>query len=124
MGPPAAPTMPPATPGTPTLGATPGLNPFQAMMMQQMMNPNMGFGGMGSMGGAGGMGGMGTPPPAEGTPMAAAMEAANRARYAQQLSQLANMGFTDEAVCLRALVQHNGRLDSAIDSLLSGPTGN
>jgi ubiquilin len=47
-------------------------------------------------------------------------EAVLRMRFASQLVQLANMGFTDESVCLRALAQHNGRLDSVIDVLLTG----
>merc|ERR1719446_993881 len=47
-------------------------------------------------------------------------EAVLRMRFASQLVQLANMGFTDESVCLRALAQHNGRVDSVIDVLLTG----
>ncbi|OLP77800.1 hypothetical protein AK812_SmicGene42101 [Symbiodinium microadriaticum] len=43
-----------------------------------------------------------------------------RARFASQLTQLSAMGFTNEAACLRALAQHEGRLDAAIDTLLSG----
>merc|ERR1719203_2293081 len=43
----------------------------------------------------------------------------HRARFANQLSQLVAMGFTNETVCLRALVQHDGRVDAAIDALLS-----
>ncbi|CAE7206218.1 unnamed protein product [Symbiodinium sp. KB8] len=47
-----------------------------------------------------------------------------RARFASQLTQLSAMGFTNEAACLRALAQHEGRLDAAIDTLLSGDGNN
>lgn len=46
--------------------------------------------------------------------------AVQRVRFAGQLSQLMAMGFSDEAVCLQALARHNGRVDSALDALLSG----
>lgn len=54
-------------------------------------------------------------------PFAATMASAQRARFASQLQQLAGMGFTNETVCLQALTQHNGRIDAAIDTLLSSP---
>jgi len=73
---------------------SPGANPFQ-MMMQQQMNT-----------------GAAQSPPVS--------ESVQRVQFASQLMQLANMGFTDESMCLRALTQHNGRLDSAIDVLLTG----
>merc|ERR1712187_316263 len=63
-----------------------------------------------------------TAPPAS-NPMAEAMLSAQRARFAGQLAQLVAMGFTNEAVCLRALAQHNGRVDAAIDALLSSGEG-
>merc|ERR1719443_2129907 len=44
-----------------------------------------------------------------------------RVRFASQLTQLMGMGFTNEALCLQALRQHNGRVDAAIDALLSSP---
>lgn len=76
-----------------------GVNPFQ-MMMQQMNSGGV---------------------PAQGTGESQPIpESAQRMRFASQLMQLANMGFTDESTCLRALAQHNGRLDSAIDVLLTG----
>merc|ERR1719453_1324652 len=108
----------------------PGANPFQ-MMMQQMNagaaqgtaeNPGGGFGP--SIGGnpfqmmmqqqmnAGAPQGAAEIPPVP--------ESVQRMRFASQLMQLANMGFTDESMCLRALAQHNGRLDSTIDVLLTG----
>lgn len=114
-------------------------NPAMMQMMQQMMsNPAM----MQNMLGGGGLGAQnptagvppattGFPPMGGGLPMPAATgmptpAAANpafaqmqRVRYASQLSQLANMGFTDEARCLEALQQHGGRIDAAIDTLLS-----
>jgi len=43
----------------------------------------------------------------------------NRTRFASQLAQLAAMGFTDEALCVQALVRTNGRVDVAMDQLLS-----
>merc|ERR1719313_2699748 len=42
-----------------------------------------------------------------------------RARFAHLLPQLTAMGFTNEALCLRVLQQQNGRLDAAIDVLLT-----
>merc|ERR1719410_2474162 len=42
-----------------------------------------------------------------------------RVRFSQQLQQLMAMGFTNEIVCLRVLSQHNGRVDAAMDALLS-----
>jgi len=44
---------------------------------------------------------------------------AARTRFQAQLGQLSGMGFTNETVCLQALVQHNGRIDTVIDMLLS-----
>merc|ERR1740121_3176490 len=42
-----------------------------------------------------------------------------RVRFSQQLQQLMAMGFSNEIVCLRVLAQHNGRVDAAMDALLS-----
>merc|ERR1712151_798897 len=81
-----------------------------ARMQQSMAMAQQLFGG-GDSGGA-------TSAPAA-SPMADAMLSAQRARFASQLSQLVAMGFTNEVVCLRALAQHNGRVDAAIDSLLA-----
>lgn len=104
-------------------------NPMAASMQQMMSNPDQMqqimqmsqqlFGGVGFAGG------MPTPgihaPDANGTadalqPM---MLNAQRARFSSQLSQLMAMGFTNETVCLRVLAQHNGRVDAALDTLLS-----
>merc|ERR1712194_67322 len=46
-------------------------------------------------------------------------EEASRARFASQLTQLAAMGFTNEELCLQALSQNHGRVDQAIDALIS-----
>merc|ERR1719311_1270919 len=56
-------------------------------------------------------------PPA--APMNSLMESAQRARFATQLGQLSVMGFTNESKCIQALLQHNGRVDAAIDHLLA-----
>merc|ERR1719330_2152825 len=42
-----------------------------------------------------------------------------RVRFSQQLQQLMAMGFTNEMVCLKVLAQHNGRVDAAMDALLT-----
>lgn len=132
--------MPPATPaaapGADGAAPAPAANPFAAMMQQQMSNPlmmqnmlqrQMMFQQMMQGGGMGGFGAPATPVAASGTTPAdgAATPAVgqdnpiNRARFASQLAQLSGMGFSDEAACLRALAQHNGRVDAAIDTLLS-----
>jgi len=82
-----------------------GNNPMQQMMQQMMGNPAL----MQQMNGG-----------QQGAGEAEVPEAVLRARFASQLVQLAGMGFSDESLCLRALSQHNGRLDSAIDVLLTG----
>jgi len=89
----------------PQSGLSPNLgsNPMMAMMMQQMMAP----GGQEAMAE---LGAQGTPP---------LTSVSLRMRFAGQLAQLAAMGFSNEEACLRALVQHNGRLDSAIDTLIT-----
>jgi len=92
-----------------TLGAQSGLSPnlgpnnMMAMMMQQMMAP----GGQEAT----------AEPSTQGTPPLTSVSL--RMRFAGQLAQLAAMGFSNEEACLRALAQHNGRLDSAIDTLVS-----
>jgi ubiquilin len=69
------------------------------------------------------LGGMQPPgafPTATATPMTEQM---HRIRFASQLTQLTMMGFSNEAACLHALAQHNGRVDAAIDTLLSSGEG-
>merc|ERR1719353_2677182 len=97
---PAAATTPAAAPAAPAMQP----NPFAAMMMRPP----------GPMGGAA----PGAAPAAN-----AASEQMNRARFASQLTQLTSMGFSNEAACLRALAQHNGRVDAAIDTLLASGEG-
>jgi len=110
----------------------------QAMAMtQQMMNrPGQAQGGANAMGGGFNPGAFGGPnlqammqqmnaaqqmnAGQQGAGQAEVPEAILKARFASQLVQLANMGFSDEGLCLRALQQHNGRVDSAIDALLTG----
>merc|ERR1719247_4044773 len=80
--------------------------------------------GLGAQPGQFGSPGLGMP--AEGAGGAAPTPAAGpmddmmlRARFAHLLPQLTAMGFTNEALCLRVLQQQNGRLDAAIDVLLT-----
>jgi ubiquilin len=102
-------------------------NPFQQMMQQMMANPQM----MNNMAFNPGMnaGGYGDfqPPVAPTSPTATGAPPMNdqmqRIRFASQLAQLSAMGFSNEAACLRALAQHNGRVDAAIDTLLSSGEG-
>mmetsp|Transcript_66758 Transcript_66758/g.159671 ORF Transcript_66758/g.159671 Transcript_66758/m.159671 type:complete len:495 (-) Transcript_66758:227-1711(-) len=67
-----------------------------------------------------------TPAPTLGAPDSAAaqapMLAMQRMRFQSQLAQLASMGFTNEPVCIQALVRHNGRIDAAIETLLTDPS--
>merc|ERR1712048_817924 len=102
---------------------SPAPNPMAAMMQQMMSDParmqqsmamsQQLFGGSAPPTPAAAL--PITAPPAS-NPMAEAMLSAQRARFAGQLAQLVAMGFTNEAVCLRALAQHNGRVDAAIDA--------
>jgi len=110
---------------------------MQNMMQMRMGQQNMGGGAPGAFPGAmpgtpgafpGAMPGMtaastpadaATPAAVPAGPMSDMMVSAQRARFASQLSQLAAMGFTDEALCIRVLTEHNGRVDSAMDALLS-----
>merc|ERR1712232_1174155 len=52
-----------------------------------------------------------------------AVSVLGQARFAAQLAQLSAMGFCNEAACLRALQQHQGRIDAAIDTLLTSGEG-
>ena len=62
---------------------------------------------MQGMGGAGGMGGA----PSDGRPA--------RERYANELNQLKEMGFTDEDTNLQMLEQCNGNVNLAIERLFA-----
>ncbi|KAJ3771180.1 hypothetical protein FB446DRAFT_116892 [Lentinula raphanica] len=94
-----------ATPTSPGLGAG-AANPFGMLnpaMMQQM------FGG----GGFGGMGGFGAPAaPADSRPP--------EERFQVQLQQLNDMGFTNAAQNIRALLATGGNVHSAIEYILGG----
>ena len=65
--------------------------------------------GMGGAGGAGGAGGFGAP--ADTRPAAE--------RYASELTQLKEMGFTDEATNLQILEQCSGNVNLAIERLFA-----
>jgi ubiquilin len=129
------------TPALPPAQPQPNADPFAQMMQTMMSNPAMMQQSMqmaqamnGNQGGAGGHGGFpgmfGMPPvapvaptanPAAGAPVAGAAvpDAFARAQFASQLAQLSAMGFCNEAASLRALQQHQGRVDAAIDALLA-----
>lgn len=115
-----APEAAPVVASTVTPAAAPALAPAGAManpmatMLHQMMN-----GGAGMSLGAPTMGSA-LSPTANISPAALNMQ---RMRFAAQLAQLTAMGFSDEAACLRALAQHGGRVDAAIDTLLASGEG-
>merc|ERR1712048_999680 len=84
---------------------------FNPAMMQQMMQAMQGGGA--SMGmGDGINGGFASPSPAD--------TRAPEERYATQIEQLENMGFPDKHSNLQALVQSNGDVNQAINSLIGG----
>merc|ERR1712066_243092 len=105
--------------------SAPTANPMNTMMQQMMSNPALMQQSMAMSQQI--FGGSAPPTPAAASPitalpasnpMAEAMLSAQRTRFAGQLAQLVAMGFTNEAMCLRALAQNNGRVDAAIDALL------
>merc|ERR1712019_73164 len=108
--------------GVPQMPATPAAqdvaqqtappNPmFNPAMMQQMMQAMQGGGA--SMGmGDGINGGFASPSPAD--------TRAPEERYATQIEQLENMGFPDKHSNVQALVQSNGDVNQAINSLIGG----
>merc|ERR1719454_2618916 len=103
----APPVAPAGEAAAPNAAPNPAPNPMQQMMQQMMGNPAL----MQQVGQQMSGGQQGA---------AAVSDEVLKVRFASQLVQLAGMGFSDESMCLRALAQHNGRLDSAIDVLLSG----
>merc|ERR1712072_145703 len=123
-------TTPPANPFAAMMaGAAPqsgtNSNPMAAMMQQMMSNPAMMEQSMQMARALGAQPGAANGFPAMfGAPReeepAVLDENLARARFASQLVQLSAMGFCNEAACLRALQQHQGRIDAAIDTLLSG----
>ena len=90
-----------AFPGLGAPAAAPGGLDFSSLL-----------GGGGGMGAFPSMGGMPTPPPA----MASQPPAE---RFASQLRQLYDMGFTDEQANLQALIAVGGNLNAAVERLLS-----
>lgn len=64
------------------------------------------------MGGGGGFGGMPPAQPADARPL--------RERYATELAQVKEMGFTDEDTILSFLQQSQGNVQIAIERLFSG----
>lgn len=68
-----------------------------------------GMGGMGGLGGLGGMGGFGQQPQQQGDP---------KEIYKNQLEQLQNMGFTNEATNIDALKATGGNVEAAIERIL------
>merc|ERR1711972_855410 len=100
----------PAAPGGAQQTAPP--NPmFNPAMMQQMMQAMQG-GGMGMGVGSVMNGGFTSPTPADTRPA--------EERYAAQIKQLENMGFPDKHSNIQALVQSNGDVNQAINSLIGG----
>ena len=87
----------------------------QAMQQAQSMGMGggmggMGLGGMGGMGGFGGMGGMGGAPGATGTTGATGASVDYKTLYADQLTQLQGMGFSNEETNLQALKATGGNV--------------
>mmetsp|Transcript_104729 Transcript_104729/g.191237 ORF Transcript_104729/g.191237 Transcript_104729/m.191237 type:complete len:98 (+) Transcript_104729:2-295(+) len=95
-------------------------------MMQQLMNSPMVQQMMSSPALMQSFGGAGLTEVTEASSSPAALPAAanfQRAQFATQLAQLSAMGFVNEEACLRVLAQHQGRVDAAIDALLSSGEG-
>lgn len=107
MGSTGAPATVPQSPSeanAPAGNGAPASPMFDPAMLQNMMQAMQG--GMG--GGLSGLGGL--PNPADTTPP--------EERYATQVQQLENMGFPDKHSNLQALVQSNGDVNMAINSLI------
>ncbi|KIK78908.1 hypothetical protein PAXRUDRAFT_771440 [Paxillus rubicundulus Ve08.2h10] len=94
--------FPPPQTGTTGTGALP--NPFDPAMIRQMQAAFGGFGG-----------GFGAPPAA-----APAVTTSPEERFQVQLQQLQDMGFTNAAQNVRALLATAGNVHSAIEYILSG----
>ncbi|KAF8955842.1 hypothetical protein BDZ97DRAFT_1855158 [Flammula alnicola] len=106
------------TPGSPGANAGTGAaapNPFgfNPALMQQMLGMGSPYGpGAGGLGGYGGGFGAASPPPADTRPP--------EERFQVQLQQLQDMGFTNAAQNIRALLATGGNVQSAIDYIFSG----
>jgi ubiquilin len=83
----------------------------QAMQMMQNGGFNDMFGGAGGFGGMGGAGGAASPPPPADT-------RPPEERYADQLRQLNDMGFTDFDANVAALRRSGGSVQGAVEQLL------
>jgi len=137
--PPAANTNPFAAMMSGPLPQSAPANPMAAMMQQMVNNPAMMqqsmlmaqqmFGGTAAgeqnLFGAPAFAPQAAQPAGEAPDVAAAAapDALLRVRFASHLAQLSAMGFCNEAACLRALQQHQGRVDAAIDTLLASGDG-
>jgi ubiquilin len=110
------------------LQATMQMNQAMNTLRQAGIAPGAaGLGGLGGMGGMGGFGGqpgmdfsalLGAPP--AGTPPAAVPVQDPATTYASQLQQLQDMGFTDAAANLQALIRTAGNVNAAVERLLGG----
>ncbi|GAA6052362.1 hypothetical protein JCM3770_000205 [Rhodotorula araucariae] len=107
---------PPANPFAALLGApgagmggAPGQQPDIAQALAQLQTMQQLFGGMGGGMGAGASGAGGAP------------QQSPEERYANELEQLRNMGFTNATRNVRALLASGGFLESAIAWLLENP---
>lgn len=78
-----------------------------------------GLGGMGGMGGFGGMGGMGAPGAQGAQGATGSSNVDYKALYAEQLTQLQGMGFTNESTNIDALKATGGNVEAAVERLLN-----
>ncbi|KAG1742677.1 uncharacterized protein EDB91DRAFT_1127442 [Suillus paluster] len=103
------PPVPPAGAGTGVGGVANPFGMFDPAALAQMQTA---FGGGGG-GGMGGFGGFGAPP-------AAPVQQSPEERFQVQLQQLQDMGFTNAAQNIRALLATGGNVHSAIEYILTG----
>ncbi|KJA16303.1 hypothetical protein HYPSUDRAFT_147883 [Hypholoma sublateritium FD-334 SS-4] len=103
-------------------GAGMGAQPFGGLdpaMMQQMLGMGGPFGGGAGAGGLGAYGGFG-PFGGAATPAAPADTRSPEERFQVQLQQLQDMGFTNAAQNVRALLATGGNVQGAIDYIFGG----
>jgi ubiquilin len=93
--------------------APPGAAPASGGLDFSALLLNQGLSGAGGFGGFPGASGVAAPAPAP-APVQSPAE-----RYASQLRQLYDMGFSDEQANLQALVATGGNLNAAVERLLS-----
>jgi ubiquilin len=107
--------------GSPASGAGAGagqqqqpLSPFDPALMQQLMTMN-------SLGGYGGLGGLGSLGELSGAPAVRAADSRPpEERFETQLRQLQEMGFTNAAQNVRALLATGGNVQMAIEYIFGG----